>query len=266
MEDDEDDNFPPPPELTPLDDMMDIEEPNNPLGVWNPRVVINRRAMEEAAILPPAAPKRIGKVEGPYSREPDRYRPRTEFQVGNDTWEEIFPNNRPTRQKQNGTQINWENWDLGSGSSAHELLARLERHPRRCWNAECSFAVTGVVGSDLITPDNPHEYWDPEWTRRTGIGTGLPWYNAQAPQSHAETPVTPKKGATTTKTSAMVRNGDNIPDTKAKAKANKTCTAIGNSREENNPITPLKRKSSPALDSGMRKKMKMDMGGADPFW
>ncbi|KAM7191840.1 hypothetical protein V8F33_008687 [Rhypophila sp. PSN 637] len=282
MEDDDDDdsNFPPPPELTLLDDMMDVEQPQangSPLGDWNPRVVINRRAMEEAAILQPTARKRIGKVEGPYSREPDRYKLRTEFQVGNDTWEEIFPNDRPTRhpwQKQNGTQINWENWDLETGRSAHELLARLETHPRRCWNPECSFAVTGVVGSDLITPENPHEYWDPEWTRRTGIGTGLPWYH-NGPQIQTESPVTPTKtdktkGAAATKTSARVRtdlepHGDNTPETKAKNKAN-SCPPIGNSTGENNPITPLKRKSSPSLDSGTKKKIKMDVGGGDPFW
>ncbi|KAM7197961.1 hypothetical protein V8F20_006409 [Naviculisporaceae sp. PSN 640] len=175
----------PPEELPPHDPDAAEEEEENPLGEWHPRVVISRHAMEVAE-LEAKTPKTHRHHDGTYHHPPGEFLIGEEYQYG--PWEEVFPNHveaptiPQTRQPQ---EVDWDGWDLesgkpGTGHSARAFLARLMKHPRRCANAECQFAYTGAVGSDIITRHNPHHFWDPKWTLRTGIGTGLPGYSHAA--------------------------------------------------------------------------------------
>lgn len=157
----------------------------NPLGEWNPRVAISRHAMDLANLEAQAAALNPPQSR-PNSREPGPFTIPKEFHNG--PWEETFPNHvrppAPQRAHQ-PSEVDWDGWDLlsdnpGTGHSARAFRAWLQRNPRRCTNAECQFTHTQAVGSNLITRHNPHDFWDPKWTLRTGIGTGLPGYSHEA--------------------------------------------------------------------------------------
>lgn len=147
------------------------------LGAWNPCVAIRHPSVEEA-IIRANCPERLANLVPLNTREPS---------TQDGPWGDIFPGIPPNFEEmlRRTIGVNWNAWDLesgrrGTGHSARAFLAWAEKNPRRCLNPDCQFDHTGVIGSNIITRQSPHDYWDPNWTLRTGIGTGLPRYDHAA--------------------------------------------------------------------------------------